>query len=201
MDAANSEGDTLLMLASERGFYGIVEILIQHGADCNKVQDNGSTALTLAIKAYTRAQEDLIKDYVNIVRLLILQGADVNHSKSGAESNLHIAAHGDSSLFSLLVISGAVVSVKDKNGKTAFDLVSAAERLEILATMDLSIELLERDDHALWFILVQEDGETNAELYTKLTGRVVALVSSHPSLATAKDFHGHIAMVRHIHSF
>ena len=189
-----------MMLASTRGNFGIVDELIKNGADCTAAKLNGSTALVLAIQALSRSSNDFLAEHVNVIRLLIQHGADVHHVNAEGKSCLHMACGAEStSLISLLISNGANVSIKDKNGKTALDLVSAADRLEILVEVEMSVTLLENHDHALWFVLVQEDGEANDELYAKLTGTVVALVSSHPSLAAAKDLHGHVAMV--IHTF
>ena len=190
--------ETPLMLAASKGNFSIVEILIKNGADYNATQTDGATPLTLCVRSYARYNDPSMVEFINVAHLLIQLGANVDHPAPDGKLCLHMASAIEATaLVSLLVTSGANVSLKDKNGKTAFDLLSAFQRLSILADIESSIPLLENHDHALWFVLVQEDGETDAERYQKLTGTVVALVSSHPSLATAKDLHGHVAMVTH----
>ncbi|KAK7969962.1 hypothetical protein PG988_009035 [Apiospora saccharicola] len=45
----NEKGDTLLMLAAYHGHADLVELLIQHGADPNRVNDRGQSPLAGAV--------------------------------------------------------------------------------------------------------------------------------------------------------
>ncbi|RGP68276.1 hypothetical protein FSPOR_5427 [Fusarium sporotrichioides] len=45
----NDKGDTLLMLAAYHGHAGLVKVLIQHGADPNRLNDRGQSPLAGAV--------------------------------------------------------------------------------------------------------------------------------------------------------
>lgn len=69
LDAVDGNGLTLLMWASAYGQYPIVEVLIQSAAKLNIENPLGQTALLFAA----------FGGFHEVVRLLILNGADVNH--------------------------------------------------------------------------------------------------------------------------
>ena len=103
----------------------------------------------------------------------------------------------DLPLLSVLVTHGADISIKNKEGKTCLDLLSDKDRLKILTTIDMSLLLLESHDYALWFCLVQQDGVATGKknnAFGKLIAIITGLISSHPTLVTAKDTNGRAAM-------
>ena len=123
-----------------------------------------------------------------------------------------------------LFTTGASYTIKNENGKTCFDLLPSENKLAVLTKIELSLSLLTAHEHALWFIVVQEEGIkavssvnvdsiTNEQfvavvkskvtpgtaydvsaLFATLATKVKELVSAHPSLATAKDVNNRIAM-------
>ena len=64
--------------------------------------------------------------------------------------------------------------------------------------MELNLEknlpLLKAHNCALWFVIVQEDGASDAVLFAKLLATVEALVKSYPTLAAAKDANNRAAL-------
>ncbi len=66
VDLANSNGDTLLLLAAYRGHAALVEGLLARGADVDHVNERGQTALACA----------LFKQSAECVRALLRAGAD-----------------------------------------------------------------------------------------------------------------------------
>jgi uncharacterized protein len=110
------------------GHWGLVQFLLEHGADANEPQpDSGETPLHAALCKANRPQYDLI------VKLLLAHGANPNvatkpNVETGAfmrdcrtkgETPLHrAAAFGSEEAIRLLIDAGAVVDAKDINGDT-----------------------------------------------------------------------------------
>merc|ERR1711871_937517 len=92
----------------------MVKILLEHGADVNKVAADGTSILKQAVD----------RGSLGLVKLLLQHGADVNHVdyRSG-ETVLHSAAIAQSiDLLSVLLESASVpikVVLPDKHGRTA----------------------------------------------------------------------------------
>lgn len=63
----NSEGDTILMLASYHGHSTLVKQILDHGADVNALNGRGQSPLSGAV----------FKDHREVVRVLVEGGADV----------------------------------------------------------------------------------------------------------------------------
>lgn len=60
VNVRNETGQTPLMLATEKGYADMVQVLIQHGANPKLVNLQGESALTIALmKGYTRIAESL----------------------------------------------------------------------------------------------------------------------------------------------
>ena len=130
-----------------------------------------------------------------ISKALLKHGADVNTPSNENKSPLHIAAErGKVASFAVLFSHGAKYANKDMNGKTCFDLLPVKHRLTVLTTLQWSIAHVEAHDFLLWFILIQEDGDSKNELFAKLKAIVETLVSSHPVLAAVKDTNGRVAV-------
>ena len=109
---------------------------------------------------------------------------------------MHLAAQqGKVDAFVALLAHGADVTIKNKQGKTCFDLLkSAKDKLAILSKTEVNLSLLEAHNYGLWFVVVQEDGTSDVDLFAKLLAIVEALVSSHPALAAAKDVNNRAAV-------
>jgi hypothetical protein len=115
-DARDEEGATVLQ-AVQAGDMGIIEALLNNGADVNAHDAKGSSALYLAI---------LIGDNES-ARILVRKGADVNASNNEGETPLMIAAlKGYPDNVKLLLDAGANLNAKDKRGETP--LMHAIER-------------------------------------------------------------------------
>ncbi len=72
------KGNTLLIVASEKGRLDIVKALIDEGVDVNITNDDGNSALIFAIQ----------KKHTEVARLLIKMGADVNARNSSGDTAL-----------------------------------------------------------------------------------------------------------------
>ena len=116
------------------------------------------------------------------------------HLQTDGNTPLHIAcSSGKINVFVVLVTHGADVSIKNKQGKTCFDLLSAA-KLIYVSKIELTLPILEAHNYALWFVVVSEDDTSAADLFAKLLATVQTLVASHPILAAAKDANNRAAV-------
>ena len=111
-----------------RGEVEVVRLLVEHGADVNAQDNDGYTALLAAAVsgavsgampgAVLLGPVELVK--VEIVRLLVEHGADVNAQDNDGYTALLVAAMlGDVEVVRLLVEHGADVNAQDNDGRTA----------------------------------------------------------------------------------
>ncbi|KAJ0690895.1 putative non-specific serine/threonine protein kinase [Helianthus annuus] len=103
-----------LHLATGGGHVDVLKLLLLKGANVNAVTKDGYTALHLAVKERRR----------DCARLLLTAEANPNVANfAHNETPLHIAsAHGDENLVKLLLLKGANKNIRNRSGKTAFDL-------------------------------------------------------------------------------
>ena len=157
-----------LLLAASKQSYDLVDCLVRHGCDLNRMDAQQATALHFIARATTEKE---------------------SFAQSQAQDQTE-----ELPTMGLLVLHGANVSLKDNDGKTCFDLLSAKDKLKCLTEIQLNLSLLEAHHYALWFVVVSEDGTSDVGLFDKLTTNVKTLVSSHPTLATSKDVDGRAAV-------
>ena len=186
----NKDGSTALMLASQGGHTAVVAALLtMAGINVNQTnKKDGSTALMLASQG----------GHAGVVaELLKMPDINVNHvDNDGVTPLLTVARAGKFDIFIALVNHGADVTIKDKQGKTCFDVMkSAKEKFTVLTNIELKLSSLEAHNYALWFTIVQvTEWLSEADLFAKLLVMVEALVSNYPSLAAAKDAEGRVAL-------
>ena len=108
---------------------------------------------------------------------------------------MHVAAQkGNADDFVALLKHGADYTIKNMQGMTCFDLLAAKDKPNVLIKTPLNLSLLEAHDYFIWFVIVQTADAADVDLFAKLLVIVEALVSSHPTLATAKDADGRAAV-------
>ena len=102
-------GRDMLILATDRGYVEIALLLIDAGADVNKVWDAGITPLMRAV----------IGGRIEMARLLIAHGANINAtSDRGWTAVRHAVNSVNTEILRLLIGSGANVSIADNEGYT-----------------------------------------------------------------------------------
>lgn len=104
---------TALMFAANNSHADIVEALLQHGADVNRLQDGGYSALLYASSKASPA----------IVETLLKHGADVKaQNREGITPLLNAVRSGQLANVRLLLAKGADLHAVDKQGETVLSL-------------------------------------------------------------------------------
>ena len=89
------------------------KVLIREGADTTIQNNDGNTALHLAVE----------ECYLELVQLLVRQGADTTIQNNDGNTPLHLAVKtGHIEAIEFLVRQGASITIKNNDGDTPFDL-------------------------------------------------------------------------------
>ncbi|MGA2879703.1 MAG: ankyrin repeat domain-containing protein [Bryobacteraceae bacterium] len=113
--AYSNDGWTPLHLACFFGQPGVVDALIEKGADVRARSTNPMQNTPLHAAAAGRSKE--------AVRVLLEHGADVNARQEGGWTALHAASqNGDVEMVRLLIAGGADVQIRAENQQNAMDL-------------------------------------------------------------------------------
>lgn len=113
----NNANETPLMLVCERGTLEDAKLLIDNGADVNRVRDDNEGAIYLA----TRYRAHDILEY-----LCKIERANLNIAEelTGNTPLLHAAEYNDIEAVRILCENGADSTIKDLGGKTAIELAT-----------------------------------------------------------------------------
>lgn len=108
-------GFTPLGMATHFGNENIVHFLLKNGADPNLASENGYRVYPLYVA--------IDSNFEGIAKILIEAGAEVNIIQASQMTPLHAAAkNGNIEMLILLLEKGALVDIKNDQGKTASDL-------------------------------------------------------------------------------
>lgn len=123
------DGATALMRAARNGDSPAMRLLLGHSADPGIAQKNHVTALMLAA-GLGRGLGTFADEYASereqydAVKLLLDKHVDVNTANDGGQTALHFAALSMDSVVELLVMNGANIQAKDRQGRTPLDMAS-----------------------------------------------------------------------------
>ena len=115
------------MRAAKNGDAAAIRLLLDHGADVNARQKNGTTALMFAA-GLGFGTGTFANDYateaqlLESVKVLVAAGADVNAVNEAGETPLHFGAHASDDIVTFLAENGAKLDVKDKQGRTPVEM-------------------------------------------------------------------------------
>jgi ankyrin repeat protein len=126
--ALSPDGYTALHLASFFGKPEIARTLIEAGARVDAYTTNDLANQPLHAAAAGRQLE--------VCRMLVAAGADVNATQHGGYTPLHEAAqHGDVEMVELFVSAGADPTLRVEDGRSAADLAEAAGHHDVAARL------------------------------------------------------------------
>ena len=152
----NKNGETALMIASQKGHYQIVELLLKKHADINHQGKDGVTALMLASQnGHHQVVEQLLKEHADInhkrndgvtalmlasksghhqvVELLLKEHAEINHQgKDGVTALMIASQNGHHQVVELLLKEKVDVNTQTKNGWTALMIASKSGHFQVV---------------------------------------------------------------------
>jgi len=151
VNARDEEGETPLMYAAVRAQTQVVPLLLRKGAQIDAVSVNGETALDRAASAGCTAVvrmliekgankeigvpliDALSKGHLDIVGLLVANGANVNAEDTAGDTALSYASKQGVpvEIIKEMIDAGGVVKHRNKQGKTAGDLAAENGHQEI----------------------------------------------------------------------
>jgi ankyrin repeat protein len=135
-DPVLGAGATPLMRTAKTGDLVVMRLLLDYGADPRHLEANGTTLLMVAaglgwrdgggaLPVFDRGSE---ADAIEVIKMCLAHGADVNASNESGDTALHGAAiRGADSVIAFLVEHGARVDVKNKQGRTPLDIALRRE--------------------------------------------------------------------------
>lgn len=156
LDRALSDGTTPLHIASQKGHVSVVELLIKARAQANKTKKTGATPLYEAVEhnqlevvrrlcliegiAVNKATIDgwapihiaAANGQETIIQLLLNAGSDVNLLARGMTPLMVAAARGCISVVKILCERHADLSLKNPNGRTAYQLARENSKTDVI---------------------------------------------------------------------
>ena len=128
VNARDSEGSTLLMLAAYAGDLAMVRALLDAGADVNASDERGWTALSKS--TYNFEQKH---GYADIAQALINAGANIEAAIGYGVRPLMLAAgYGETAVVEVLLDAGADVTARNEGGLTALMMVKQKHYVDVI---------------------------------------------------------------------
>lgn len=129
IDSHSKDGFTPLALAAFFGNTAVAQLLVDQGANVSLAASNPMKVAPLHASTAGR--------HVEIVRLLVENGADVNARQQQGWTPLHGAAqNGDAEIVQLLLEHGADRAARSETGQTALDLAMTHGHAAVAALLE-----------------------------------------------------------------
>ena len=126
----NKDGNTALIIASEKGSLDLVNILLEGGADVQQKDGRGWTALMWASSCRNK----------EIVEMLISKGADINaKSQEGNTALMWASLQGHKEIVKMLLKKGADVNIENERGETALTIAKRENNSEVVEIINKQI--------------------------------------------------------------
>lgn len=202
VDLPGEYGRTALHVALDMGYSAMVDALLEKGASVSQPDGSGHDALYHAASAGDLALFEMIlrvtlkerlnidkalagaaaHGHVPIVQRLLAEGADVNNASVGnGRTPLMLAAlEGCVDVISLLLEKGARLDMKDKEGRTAYDLAVSGKHegaIKMLDRLRGGVTVTAEDDKRYVKIsdtgIEIQDGDRLSTIFNFWTGQVI----------------------------
>jgi ankyrin repeat protein len=148
-DPGLGEGATPFMRAAKSGDTDVMTLLLEYGADPRATLPNHTTALMIAAGlswrdgggAFPTRDRGPEAGAIESIRMLMARGVDINSVNDAGDTAVHGAVQRSANdVIRFLAANGAVLNVKNKQGRTPLD--AASSRREKAATAALLRQLL-----------------------------------------------------------
>jgi ankyrin repeat protein len=130
INLTNNEGETPLFVASGKGHIEVIRSLLAARADLNITQNEGATALWWALSG-DRNDIPLTPQRIEIARLLIAAGANVNSATDGITPLLIAAYWGNAEIVRLLLAAGANPNITTTRGGTPLSMATQHGHIQV----------------------------------------------------------------------
>jgi len=128
VDCRDSDGATVLMLASHAGNLRLVMDLLEAGADVNATDERGWTAL-----AKSTYNPDMKRGFAEVAQALINAGANVEAPIGyGVRPLMMAAGYGETAVVETLLQAGADVTARNEGGLTALMMVKQKHYVDVI---------------------------------------------------------------------
>jgi len=126
-DTVLTTGSTPLLRAAKAADVGVMQLLLEKGADATLATRTGVTPLMIAAGVGTKEEDTTGRsktepDTIKAIAMLLDAGLDINAADTNGRTALHGAAlQGYDQVVRFLAARGATLDVKDKRGFTPLD--------------------------------------------------------------------------------
>ena len=128
-DRSVGAGATPLMRAAKGHDIESIRVLLEAGASAQARQDDGTNVLHVMATARAPRNDEDVATQRDVLDLLLEAGAEIEGVATDGQAPLHRAArNGNGGFVTLLFERGARLDVKDKEGRTPYDVVAMPGR-------------------------------------------------------------------------